>query len=88
MTYLVPHTSEWFDAMRRFDTQKTTHTGFIIYKAKTKYCCSICGDTPAIDYKSDNIEFSPGVPVTMRLCDDCFYIRTSIMKEKFSILKE
>jgi hypothetical protein len=83
MTYLTPHTNEWFIALESFDGKQAAMTKQILGLAGRNDVCSVCGDEPASNYKVADRQFSPTVGATIRLCDDCREIRSSSMSESY-----
>lgn len=75
---LIPHTSEWFEALLAIDRDKALHTGQIIELTGSPECCGVCGDTPALDYRVDGPSTAEHSEFTMRLCDDCADIRRGL----------
>jgi hypothetical protein len=86
-SYLVPHTSEWFDALSAWDPPQAEKTKCVIAAAGRVDVCSICGDDPARDYRLEAGHRRPAGPDTLRLCDDCVEIRTK-MGERFILLSD
>jgi hypothetical protein len=74
-TKLIPHSTEWFEALTRFDANQAAHTAAVIRRAGRSDVCSICGDDPARDYEIDLTQADPGAVTTLRLCDDCLSIQ-------------
>lgn len=77
---LVPHTSEWYEAMMDFDTPKVLHTMAIVAAAGSEEVCSVCGDEPSLIV--DLVGNAQAPP--LRLCEDCIEIRTT-MKERWVV---
>jgi hypothetical protein len=78
----IPHSPEWFAALDRQNPMQAAQTRTAIKAAGSDEVCSVCGDDPANDY-----QLAPGMApehavVSLRLCDDCFEIR-SMSGEKF-----
>lgn len=86
MKHLMPHTPEWFVALKASNPSQAITTKQILAAAGESDVCSICGDKPAKDYKVANAQFSPTIGATIRLCDDCRRIRTKTQGESFSPL--
>ena len=62
---LKPHTSRWFDSLRKYNPVQASHTRLVLKLARTKDACSCCGAEPRGD-------FSIGVRrLAMRLCETC-----------------
>ena len=81
--YFKPHTSEWFRALGEFDPTKAAITKMAVGYGKNKNLdvCSICGDEPAEDYEIVDIFMEEKAVATIRLCDDCFRIKTILQGE-------
>ena len=62
----MPHTKEWFAALRKINPQQAAMTEQIIKLAGRNDVCSICGDEESSLYR---MVAEPTLPV--RLCDDC-----------------
>lgn len=63
---LKPHTSRWFDSLRKYNPVQASHTRMVLKLARTKDACSMCGASPCGDYA---IGKTPRL--TMRLCEIC-----------------
>jgi hypothetical protein len=72
---LRPHTPAWFASLREWDPSQAARTEAALSGAGSLDVCSICGDDPARDYAL--VTMPAGGPGTLRLCDDCFHIRSS-----------
>lgn len=73
-TLLRPHTPEWFTSLREWNPQQAAMTKAAIAAAKSSDACGICADEPARDFALINpVAAGPG---TLRLCDDCYNIRS------------
>ena len=71
---LRPHTAEWFGSLRDWDPKQAAMTQAAIQAAGSLDVCSVCGDDPVCDYA---LVIMPAAgPGTLRLCDDCFRIRS------------
>lgn len=71
---LRPHTPEWFASLREWNPKQAAMTEAAIQMTGSFDVCSICADDPAQDYVLVCMpEAGPG---TLRLCDDCFRIRS------------
>ncbi len=77
MSYLTPHSKEWFAALAKFDPQEAAHTKQILKSAGSTEVCSLCGSEPARDYQVMNKWFANGVVATFRLCEDCLSMRAT-----------
>lgn len=75
-----PHTSEWFDALRRWDPSQAAMTEMTLKAVGTTEACTVCGDDPASDYRQPD-DGATGGPGSWRLCDDCLKIRRSLHGE-------
>jgi hypothetical protein len=74
-SYAEPHSPEWFSILEAYDARQAGRTRQVIKQAESPDVCSICGDTPAMDYKLVHpVPAARSVP-TLRLCDDCRLIR-------------
>jgi hypothetical protein len=69
---LRPHTPQWFTALELWDPNQAGHTRSVIEAAGSSAVCSICGDTPAKDYRLGESDRPPYGVDTFRLCRDCF----------------
>lgn len=71
---LRPHTLEWFASLREWNPKQAAMTEAAIQMEGNADVCSVCGDDPARDYA---LACMPAAgPGTLRLCDDCFRIRS------------
>ena len=87
MTYITPHSPEWFKGLEELNPMQAAMTKQIIEVAGKSEVCSICGDYPTTDYKVVGVSFRPGVDATIRLCDDCRDIRRETQGESYEPLK-
>jgi hypothetical protein len=87
MKYLIPHSPERFAAVESWNPAQAAMTKQIIGMSGRNEVCSVCGDAPATDYKVINIQFSPSVGASIRLCDDCKQIRAATQNEKYAKLQ-
>jgi hypothetical protein len=71
---LRPHTTEWFASLRAWNPKQAVMTEAAIHAVGNSEVCSICGDDPAKDYAL--VTLPAAGPGTLRLCDDCFRIRS------------
>jgi hypothetical protein len=71
---LRPHTPEWFASLREWDPKQAAMTEAAIQTAGGSDVCSVCADDPARDYAL--VSMPAAGPGTLRLCDDCFRIRS------------
>ncbi|MBU7440924.1 YiiX/YebB-like N1pC/P60 family cysteine hydrolase [Paraburkholderia fungorum] len=71
---LRPHTPEWFASLREWNPKQATMTEAAIRATGSSDVCSVCADDPVRDYAFVNIPAAG--PGTLRLCDDCFLIRS------------
>jgi len=83
MSYLTPHSKEWFDALNRINPEQAAATKKIISLARSAEVCGVCGDDPAHDYEVVGVAFAAWIPATIRLCGDCKSIREDIHGEQF-----
>lgn len=71
---LCPHTPEWFASLREWNPKQAAMTEAAIQVAESADICSVCADDPVRDYA---LASRPAAgPGTLRLCDDCFRIRS------------
>ncbi|EPA99427.1 hypothetical protein PG5_02340 [Pseudomonas sp. G5(2012)] len=73
-TLLRPHTPEWFASLREWNPKQAAMTEAGIRIAGSLDVCTVCADEPARDYVLLNTPAAG--PGTLRLCDDCFRIRS------------
>lgn len=71
---LRPHSPEWFASLREWDPKQAAMTEAATTVAGTSDVCSICADDPAHDYAL--VRPPAAGPGTIRLCDDCYGIRS------------
>lgn len=71
---LRPHTPEWFASLREWNPKQAAMTEAAIQAGGNLDVCSVCADDPACDYALDSVPAAG--PGTLRLCDDCFHIRS------------
>lgn len=71
---LRPHTPEWFASLREWNPKQAAMTEAAIRTAGGSDVCSVCADDPARDYAL--VSMPAAGPGTLRLCDDCFRIRS------------
>lgn len=69
-----PHTPEWFASLREWDPKQASITEAAIQMTGSSDVCSVCADDPARDYAL--VSMPAAGPGTLRLCDDCFRIRS------------
>lgn len=69
-----PHTPEWFASLREWNPKQAAMTEAAIQMTGGSDVCSICADDPARDYAL--VSMPAAGPGTLRLCDDCFRIRS------------
>ena len=86
MSYLTPHTPEWFKALEAANPSQAAMTERIVSLAGKPDVCSVCGDDPAKDYKVVGVKFRANIEATIRLCDSCKEIRSTMHGETFSLL--
>lgn len=70
-----PHTPEWFALLRKWNPKQAAMVEVAIKVARSLDVCTVCADEPARDYFFLNIPAAG--PGTIRLCDDCFRIRST-----------
>lgn len=71
---LRPHTPEWLESLREWNPKQAAMTEAAIRAMGSSDVCSVCADDPARDYALVNAPAAG--PGTLRLCDDCFRIRS------------
>lgn len=71
---LRPHTPEWFASLREWNPNQAAITEAAVQAAGNSNVCSICGDELVCDYAL--VSTPAAGPGTLRLCDDCFGIRS------------
>lgn len=74
---LVPHTEEWFAALRPWNPVQAGMTSKVLEVTGRADVCSVCGDDPAHDYRLEEGCRPPAGVDTLRLCEDCLEIRRS-----------
>lgn len=82
---LVPHSAEWFAALEKWNPQQAAHTREIVTLAGNAEVCSICGDSPAKDYRLVGHALPAAAVGTLRLCNDCWNIRRGMYVESFGL---
>jgi hypothetical protein len=83
MATLIPHTTEWFEALKAINSRQASATKKIIDLAGKSDICGVCGDVPACDYKVVGVKFDATTDATIRLCSDCRDIRSKMQGESF-----
>lgn len=73
-TLLRPHTPEWFASLREWNPKQAAMTDAAIRAAGSLDICTVCADEPARDFVL--LSTPAAGPGTLRLCDDCFRIRS------------
>ena len=86
VTYLKPHTSEWFKALEAVNPRQAAQTRHVLSLGRSDAVCSICGDESNRDYKLANEEVAHGPVTTMRLCDECLQVRRIMHHEAFVLM--
>ncbi|MCH8135181.1 MAG: hypothetical protein IIB77_04285 [Proteobacteria bacterium] len=81
--FLRPHSKAWFEELEIQNPNQAAQTKQIISLAGSEEVCSICGDNEANDYKLEGSQATPGMAVTLKLCDDCLNIRKKMHGENF-----
>lgn len=84
--YLMPHSPEWFAALKEWNPYQAEITSTVIKLAGKVDVCSICGDEPASVYKLNDGPPPLGSVATLRLCEDCLQIRAE-RGESFVLFK-
>jgi hypothetical protein len=82
---LAPHSTEWFAALERYNPAQAAHTHLIVESERRLDVCSICGDTPAKDYRLVGHALPADAVRTLRLCNDCWGIRRGMYTESFGL---
>lgn len=70
-----PHTSEWFALLRKWNPKQAAMAEVAIGVAGSLDVCTVCADEPVRDYFLLNLPAAG--PGTIRLCEDCFRIRSA-----------
>lgn len=73
-TLLRPHTPEWFASLREWNPKQAAMTEAAIRATESLDVCTVCADESVCDYVLLSIPAAG--PGTLRLCDDCFRIRS------------
>ena len=73
----VPHSPEWFAALQRQNPTQVAQTRVVISVAGHDGVCSVCGDEPVQDWQVNPEDVPSGMVGSVRLCDDCFEIRST-----------
>ncbi len=60
-----PNSKEWIEALEKINPKQAAMTRGIVQAAGREDVCSVCGDTPAKDYREAES------PLLIRLCADC-----------------
>ncbi|MGZ2744454.1 YiiX/YebB-like N1pC/P60 family cysteine hydrolase [Burkholderia stagnalis] len=71
---LRPHTPEWFASLREWNPKQAAIAEAAVRATGSSDVCSVCADDPVRDYAFVNMPAAG--PGTLRLCDDCFHIRS------------
>jgi hypothetical protein len=71
---LRPHTPEWFASLREWNPKQAAMAEAAIQAMGSSDVCSVCADDPVRDYAM--VSMPNAGPVTLRLCDECFRIRS------------
>lgn len=72
----VPHSPAWFAALQRQNAMQAAQSRTMISAAGHDGVCSVCGDEPVKDWQVDPANVPSGMVASVRLCDDCFDIRS------------
>lgn len=83
---LMPHAPEWFAALDAWNPQQAAHTRSILRQSESHSVCSVCGDEPARDYRLLGPSIPSDVICTLRLCNDCWHIRSEMHAESLALL--
>ncbi|MBW9242087.1 YiiX/YebB-like N1pC/P60 family cysteine hydrolase [Pseudomonas paracarnis] len=73
-TLLCPHTPEWFASLREWNPKQAAITEAVIKAAGSLDVCTVCADEPVRDFVL--LSAPAAGPGTLRLCDNCFRIRS------------
>lgn len=71
---LRPHTPEWFASLREWNPKQAAMVEAVLQTTGSSDVCSVCADDPVRDYVL--VSRPAAGPGTLRLCDDCFRIRS------------
>ncbi|WP_210402534.1 YiiX/YebB-like N1pC/P60 family cysteine hydrolase [Duganella sp. HH101] len=71
---LRPHTPEWFASLREWNPKQAAISEAAIKATGNTDVCSVCADDPTLDYAM--VHMPAAGPGTLRLCIDCFHIRS------------
>jgi len=82
---LVPQSAEWFAALEKFNPMQAAQTRFIVEAEGSVDVCSICGDSPAKNYRLVGHALPTDAVCTLRLCNDCWGIRRGMYTESFGL---
>lgn len=85
---LTPHTPEWFAALAVLNPQQAAHTRTVLQQSESNSVCSVCGDDPTSDYRLVGPGIPRGVLCTLRLCNDCWRIRSEMHAESLALFGE
>ncbi len=69
-----PHTPEWFASLREWNPKQALMVEAVLQTTGSSDVCSVCADDPVRDYVL--VSRPAAGPGTLRLCDDCFRIRS------------
>ncbi len=83
---LAPHTEEWFAALVTWNPTQAEQTRFVVGQMGSNAVCSVCGDDPVQDYRLVGPEVPDGTICTLRLCNDCWRIRSDMYGESLALL--
>ncbi|PXA90877.1 hypothetical protein DMC47_27055 [Nostoc sp. 3335mG] len=77
MEQIEPHSEHWFGIVDVVNPDVAATARMVVAAAGNNCVCSVCGDDPSRPYRLANgAQTLSGVP-SLRLCDDCFNIRSS-----------
>jgi hypothetical protein len=71
---LRPHTPEWLASLREWNPKQAAMVEAVLQTTGSSDVCSVCADDPVRDYVL--VSRPAAGPGTLRLCDDCFRIRS------------
>lgn len=82
MEQIEPHSTHWYSIIDSVEPHLAALSRLAVANKRSSEVCSSCGDQPTTDYRVVNAaEIMPGVP-SLRLCEECFSIRSYKMGNK------
>jgi len=73
----LPHSAEWFAALEQQNPMQAAQSQAMVTSAGHDAVCSVCGDDPVKDWQVDPQDVPSGLVASVRLCDDCYEIRSA-----------